>query len=347
MRRVNRASGESFKPDAPEAKGQLEQVAAEQAAHLQAMSRALGRSVEPTHLYMVTHSGIAARLTPAEADIVRSQPGVDKVERERVYDLDTYRGPALIGAPSIWNGTAVPSGTGTRGKGIVIAVLDSGVEASHPAFANDPACGHGQAGAPVKLISFLDCASATGPGGLCNGPTPTDPTSGHGTHTTSTAGGNTLTQATTPPPPVPAGYTDISGVAPCASLRTYRVCPTTCPAADIQAGMNSVLLHGDASVMNFSISGGTNPYTDNDRKKLDLVDAGIVVAASAGNTSATITNPVGNVNHRGPWVMTVAASTHDGQLEAVSRLLGQALRRLTSKIFAAPKEAIRRMAVHS
>ena len=63
--------------------------------------------------------------------------------------------------------------------------------------------------------------------------------------------------------------------------------------------------------MNFSISGGTDPWVDNDRRKLDLVDAGVLVAASAGNTSAGVPDPVGEVNHRGPWVLTVAASTKD------------------------------------
>jgi hypothetical protein len=72
-----------------------------------------------------------------------------------------------------------------------------------------------------------------------------------------------------------------------------------------------VLIHGDVSVMNFSISGGTDPWVDNDRQKLDLVDAGVLVAASAGNTSTSIPDPVGEVNHRGPWVLTVAASTKD------------------------------------
>jgi len=64
-------------------------------------------------------------------------------------------------------------------------------------------------------------------------------------------------------------------------------------------------------VINYSISGGTSPWTDADRGFLDLVNAGTFVAASAGNTNATITNPIGAVNHRGPWVMTVANSTHD------------------------------------
>ena len=165
-------------------------------------------------------------------------------------------------------------------------------------------------GAPNKLLSSLDCATTDG-SGLCNGPTPND-ANGHGSHTNSTSGGNVVPTSAVPPP-----SSQISGMAPCANTRSYKVCPTSsCPGANITAGINSVLLHGDVDVMNFSISGGTNPWTDNDRRFLDLVDAGIVVSASAGNTSATIPNPVGNVGHRGPWVMTVAASTKDAGVPA-------------------------------
>ena len=124
--------------------------------------------------------------------------------------------------------------------------------------------------------------------------------------------GNSIDETASPSPTIPGSFTDMSGVAPCAHVRSYKVCSTSsCAGADIQAGLNSVLIHGDPDSVNYSISGGTNPWTDFDRIKLDIVDAGIFVAASAGNTSLSITDPVGQVNHRGPWVMSVAASTRD------------------------------------
>ena len=313
MRREANVSSAQFSAKTPQAVADMEAMKVEQAAHVNEIASALGRQPEVTHHYLVTHSGIATRLTPEEAQVVRNLPGVASVEREREYYPDTYRSPTFIGANKIWDGTAVSGGIGSRGQGIVVAELDTGLDPSLPAYANQAACGHGTT-APNKLLSLLDCASTDGTG-LCNGPSPND-TNGHGSHTSSTAAGNTLDSSAVPPPAPPAGFTTISGVAPCASIRMYKVCPTTCPGAQIQAGMNSVLLAGDVKVMNFSISGGTNPYVDNDRKKLDLVAANIVVAASSGNTSATITDPVGQVNHRGPWVMTVAASTKDGALQA-------------------------------
>ena len=329
LQRQEHTSGERFKADTPQARAALEQMKAEQAVHVQAIASAIGRQPDVTHHFMVTHSGIATRLTPEEAQIVRMMPGVASVERERVYQLDTFRSPFFIGADKIWDGTAVPGGVGTRGQGIIIADLDTGLTPAHPSFANDASCGHGVGGAPNKLISSLDC-STTDVTGLCNGPSPDD-ADGHGTHTASTAGGNVVPTSAVPPPAA-----QIQGIAPCANIRMYKVCPTnSCPSADIQAGMNSVILHGDVDVMNFSISGGNNPWTDNDRKKLDVVNAGVVVSASAGNTSATIPNPVGQVAHLGPWVMTVAASTKDvtGNPASGDILAGFSLRGPTAGTF--------------
>ena len=117
------------------------------------MNRALRRQVNVTHYFLVTQSGIAARLTPEEAQAVRGLPGVKSVERERLYHVTTYRSPTFIGADKIWDGTAVPPGSsGTRGEGMIIAMLDTGIDPTHPSFANDPSCGHGTT-QPDKLLS--------------------------------------------------------------------------------------------------------------------------------------------------------------------------------------------------
>ena len=298
--------GQRLQMNSPQAQTLRAQVMTEQANHIQAMNRALGHGVDVSHYFLVTHSGIASRLTPEEAQTVRGLPGIKSVERERLYHTTTFRSPEFIGANQIWDGTAVPGGVGTKGEGIIIAMLDTGIDVTHPSFANDPACGHGTT-QPDKLLSALDCSS-TDPSGLCNGPDPADHVE-HGTHTSSTAGGNSVGTDATPPPVLP-----ISGVAPCASIRAYKVCPTNdCPDADIEAGQNSVLIQGDAKVLSFSISGGTDPWNENDESQdfLDVVDSGVLVSAAAGNTSAGVPDPVGQVNHRGPWNFTVAASTKD------------------------------------
>lgn len=282
----------------------------EQATFIAGMKAALGRDVSVPHTYQITHSGIAAKMTAAEAASVANLPGVVAIEREKQYQLDTFRGPSFIGATDIW-GAAVPTpATATNfGKGVVIGVLDTGINATHPSFANDARCGFGPGDA--KLRSFVDCGTSAG--GVCTGANPLDG-NGHGSHTAGTSGGNMIDGSVTPAPAIPPGYTNISGVAPCATLRTYKVCATSsCGGADIAAGLSNVLVDGDIDIVNYSISGGELPWdpSESDRAFLDFVDNDIFVAASAGNTSATIPNPVGEVNHLGPWVMTVASSTHD------------------------------------
>jgi subtilisin family serine protease len=275
-------------------------LAQKQEAQIASLQATLGRELEISYRYDILFSGIAVdNLTAAEAALLAQQPDVSKVEPVRDYELATDRGPAFIGADTLWDGTNTPDGNEYRGEGIVIGVFDTGVNTTHPSFANDAACGF-DAGNP-KLVAAKDClGSAT-----CAGANPVDG-NGHGSHTASTSGGNTHIATGG----ALAGF-EVSGVAPCAQLITYKVCATnSCDGAAIAAAIATSIVD-QVDVVNFSISGGQSPWSDNDRGFLDMVDAGIFVAASAGNTSAGVPNPIGQVNHRGPWVMTVANSTHD------------------------------------
>lgn len=274
-----------------------------QAAQSQRLNAAIGRELRISHHYLATHNGIAAWLTREEADTVRRQPGVKRVTEETFEQPSSFRSATFLGADRLWDGSAAPHGIGTRGEGTVLGMLDTGILATHPSFADDAACGFGTGDTPSKLLSALDC-STTDADGLCNGPIEGDPV-GHGTHVASIAAGNVLPASEAPGPRY-----DVSGIAPCAHIRSYKVCVVEgCATPDIQAGLNSVLLHGDVDVMNFSISGGIQPWLDNDRRKLDLVAANTLVVAAAGNENPFVLE----ANHRGPWVLSVAASTHDGR----------------------------------
>lgn len=282
----------------------------QRAAHLQTIEQSIGRSLDVTHSYLVTMNGIAAEMSAAEAARIAQLPGIASVKRAIDEHITTYHGPEFIGAPSIWDGSAAPNGIGTKGQGVVVGVIDTGSNSTHPSFADDETCGVFN-DSNHKLLSAVDCLTTNG-SGECVGSNPeANPNNGHGVHTASTAVGNILDSNANPPPVIPPPFTTMSGVAPCASLRTYKVCATNnCSGAAIQAAIDSAIADG-VDVINFSISGGSNPWSDTDRAFLDAVGADIFVAASAGNTSATLTNPVGAVNHLGPWVTTVAASTHD------------------------------------
>ncbi len=89
-------------------------------------------------------------------------------------------------------------------------------------------------------------------------------------------------------------------------MLAYKVCGLDgCFSSDSLAGIEQAIADG-ADVINYSISGGTDPL--NDAVELGFLDAyaaGILVAASAGNEGPG----AGTVNHNSPWVITVAAST--------------------------------------
>jgi len=291
------------------------------------MNAALGRSVTPLLTYTVRNSGVAVALTASEAQHVSQMPGVLEVRKDEMYELVTDAGPQWIGADEIWNGAATPDSMPNFGEGVVVGVLDTGVNMDHPSFSDMPedaytfvnpfgdgvfigACTNSSETEGVEFIcnnkligawDFADAVTAESDGPEDN--------QGHGSHTASTATGNAIAG----PIPFNGGSypaPGISGVAPHANLITYDVCFETCPGSSILAAIAQALLDG-VDVVNFSISGGNAPWGDADRGFLDLTGNGTLVNASAGNTTPTVPDPVGNVNHRGPWVNTIANQTHN------------------------------------
>ncbi|WP_313920452.1 S8 family serine peptidase [Tahibacter sp.] len=256
-------------------------------------------------------------LSDAEAEALRQRGDVMLVERERQLELLTDRGPAFIGAPSIWDGTA-SGGVATKGEGIVAAVLDSGINWQSPAFAaTGPIDGYVHVN-PLGAGNYLGLCGPTPPNadlGRCNSKligmynfTSTAPTrsatddDGHGSHTASTVAGNGWDA------PFGGGTFRLSGVAPHANVVAYKVCVGTCPSSAITQAANQAVADGIVDVMNFSISGGGSPWTEaNSVAFLGANNAGIFVAASAGNSGPA----AGTSDHQEPWVQTVAASTHD------------------------------------
>jgi hypothetical protein len=141
---------------------------------------------------------------------------------------------------------------------------------------------------------------------------------GHGTHTSSTAGGNAGPEA------IVSGINlgPVTGMAPRARLAMYKVCWTFNDATDATGGKNSCFT-GDSvaaiekavvdgvNVINFSISGGTSITDPVEQAFLHASNAGVFVSASAGNDG-----PANTVAHISPWQATVAASTHNRELQA-------------------------------
>jgi hypothetical protein len=106
-------------------------------------------------------------------------------------------------------------------------------------------------------------------------------------------------------------------MAPGAWLSVYKVCGADgCFSSDSAAAVEQAILDG-VDVINYSISGGTDPFTDPvELAFLDAYAAGVFVATSAGNGGPG----AGTVNHLSPWVTTTAASTQSRAFESTLTL---------------------------
>jgi subtilisin family serine protease len=101
---------------------------------------------------------------------------------------------------------------------------------------------------------------------------------GHGTHTASTAAGAPTTASVFG---LPRGR--VSGMAPGARIIAYRVClDRGCYSSDSVSAIQQAVIDR-VDVINFSISGGADPFSDPvELAFLDAYAAGIDVNASAG-----------------------------------------------------------------
>ncbi|HNS03001.1 MAG TPA: S8 family serine peptidase, partial [Anaerolineae bacterium] len=323
----------SFDAESAASQAYASYLEAQQNAFVADTAQLLGRSPEVVYQLQFALNAVIMVLEPAEAAQVAKMPGVAQVERDVAEELDTDVGPQWIGAPAIWNGTATGGLPGTKGEGVIIGVLDTGINMDHPSFADIGGDGYNHtnpfgsgvykgwcnAGFPVqvvcndKLIGAWDYADASW--GETGGPEDTD---GHGSHTASTAGGNYLAPGTV----VLGSYSfspAISGVAPHANIIAYDVCGTSCYNTDTIAALNQSILDG-VHVTNESIGISGNAFSGAKQQAyLSVFNAGITSARSAGNSGPG----AGTVGGTPPWVITVGANTHNRSgSNAVTNLSG-------------------------
>jgi subtilisin family serine protease len=288
-----------------------------------AIQGALGRSVEVTNRYDAVLNGIAVKMSKDEAAAVAHLRGVSHVERNTVLKLDTDNGPRWMGADAIWGEDPVTGNApcvGDCGEGVIVGVIDTGINYDHPSFADIGGDGYDHTN-PRFPAFFGLCAPVTGLP-FCNdkliglydfsGLGVPEDDNGHGSHTASTAAGNVIPLAAMSAPTLTITRA-ISGVAPHANIIAYKACNAVtgnCLANGILGSINQATLD-EVDVINFSIGGSSgNPWTDlNSQAFFDSYLAGIFVAASAGNDGpgfGTLGSPAD-----APWVTAVGASTHD------------------------------------
>jgi hypothetical protein len=286
--------------------------------------------------YDYAFNGFAAKLTPDQRAALQARPDVLSVEKDAAATVETTSTTAFLGlsgATGIWNTL------GARGEDVIIADIDTGIWPENPAFTDRVGVGpNGQSGklgyrqlpgwhgkcTPGEAFTAADCnqkligaqwfvAGHGGPDSII----PEEYLSardfdGHGSHTSSTAGGNADTP--TNGDAAASGLNTVNGMAPRARIAEYKACwelpdhsQVSCFTSDTTAAIDTAVRDG-VDVITYSIGGtATNFLNSVEVAFLNAAATGVFVSASAGNdgpTASTITHP-------SPWITTVAASTHD------------------------------------
>ncbi len=289
--------------------------------------------------YTYTYNGFAAELSAAAAAKLAEADGVVAVTPDEIRHLDTSSTPDFLGLTAdggLWDQltSEVRRGRTTAGPGenVIIGIVDSGIWPEHPSVSDRDSSGKlvyqqipGWNGKCTpgeefnaslcnqKLIGAQYYNAGWGGNAAIDELFPYEFNSardadGHGTHTATTAGGN-ADVATTGPAAV---FESVSGIAPRARIASYKVCWGTgdeggCSNVDSVAAIDQAVADG-VDVINFSISGTQTNFRDPvEIAFLYAADAGVFVAASAGNAGPTTST----VAHPSPWITTVAAGTHN------------------------------------
>ena len=166
-----------------------------------------------------------------------------------------------------------------------------------------------------KLIGarwYIEGAQETGPihEGEIRSPRDAD---GHGTHTATTAAGNRTSASL-----FGTLVGDLEGVAPKARIAAYKACwlrpgatRASCNTSDLANAIDAAVADG-VDIISYSVGSSLARTTaPDDLALLAATKAGVLAIVAAGNEGpnlGTIGSPAG-----GPWVLTAAASTRDGE----------------------------------
>ncbi|MDT5040952.1 MAG: hypothetical protein QOE51_1937 [Actinoplanes sp.] len=204
------------------------------------------------HAPHTAQAGLWTALTSGTSAARALRPGVERVYLDGKLQLSDDVSDPQVGAPTAWQ-------QGLDGTGVTVAVLDSGIDATHPEFA----------GKIVASENFTEDPS-------------TDDTVGHGTHVASIIAGSGAESG--------GRY---KGVAPGAKLAIGKVCDLYCGESAVLAGMQWAAHL--APVVNMSLAGGV-PTPDNPVTQAvdDLTAAdGTLFVIAAGNAGRNGSGTIG------------------------------------------------------
>jgi minor extracellular serine protease Vpr len=219
-------------------------------------------------------NGISIEVDAGEANKLSQLSSVKAIYPVEVIHLpetSPLESPEMANALAMTGADIAQSELGYSGKGIRVAVIDTGIDYGHPDLG-------GEFGPGNRVFTGWDFVGDDFNGS--NLPTPDgDPMDchGHGTHVAGIVGA----KAATP--------TGVTGVAPEVSFGAYRVFGCTgSTTSDIMLSAMEKALADDMDILNMSIGSAYQwPQYPTSVAASQLVDQGMVVVASIGNSGAT------------------------------------------------------------
>ena len=235
-----------------------------------------------TKEFDISLNAVSVELNGATLEQVAAAPQVRHAEYQGLYRKNDNNDPdlGLIDAIQAWN---AGGGAANAGEGVKVAVVDSGIDVTHPCFDDAGYAAQTQLGNRAFTNNKVIAAKVFHNKTPSQGYTP-EAIDSHGTHVAGTVGCNLDTPAVVLGAAIPYA---ISGVAPRALLGNYNVFPGTVENArseDILDALEAAYADG-FDVANMSLGGGAHGMQDLLTIAVDNLDqANMVVAVAAGNS---------------------------------------------------------------
>jgi minor extracellular serine protease Vpr len=243
--------------------------------------RANAPSAKVVGEYDIALNAVAVQLNGTPLGTIASAPSVKSAQYEGLYrpaiaDPDL----ALINAVQAWNSGG---GAGSAGAGVKVAIVDTGIDVTHPCFSDAGYASQSKQGDPSLTNNKVIVAKVFNNKAGSRGYTAAA-VQEHGTHVSGTVACNADTPVTVAGVTLPYA---MSGVAPRALLGNYNVFPgdvTNARSEDILNALEAAYADG-FDVANMSLGGSSHGVQDLLTDAVDDLDqANMVVAVAAGNS---------------------------------------------------------------